>query len=93
MKLHQLKVRPRKVAQAGPCAAEFAAMLACWASSSDVGNTGVCQESAARLGECMKSKVSCGLGEGGPSSRGSLWKWALSLARTTTGRQGQRSGL
>ncbi|CEH17369.1 hypothetical protein CBOM_03415 [Ceraceosorus bombacis] len=55
MKLHHLKVRPRKEVAQAPCAAEFAAMLACWASSQDTNNTGPCAASAKVLQQCMNS--------------------------------------
>jgi len=58
MKLDKLKVRPKKNAAAAPCAAEFATMLACWASSSDLNNVGACKDSAKALQECMASRVS-----------------------------------
>lgn len=58
MKLRNLKVRPKKESRVAPCAPEFAAMLACWASANDLNNSGPCAESARALAECMKSKVS-----------------------------------
>lgn len=58
MKLNKLKVRPRKDLAAAPCAAEFATMLACWASSNDINGLGPCKDSAKALQECMASKVS-----------------------------------
>lgn len=58
MKLNKLKVRPKKDAAAAPCAAEFATMLACWASSNDLNNIGACKDSARSLQECMASRVS-----------------------------------
>lgn len=58
MKLNKLKVRPKKDAAAAPCAAEFATMLACWASSNDLNNIGACKDSARALQECMASRVS-----------------------------------
>ncbi|GAC73378.1 hypothetical protein PANT_9c00089 [Moesziomyces antarcticus T-34] len=58
MKLNKLKVRPKKDAAAAPCAAEFATMLACWASSNDINNIGACKDSARSLQECMASRVS-----------------------------------
>lgn len=58
MKLHKLKVRPKKETGAAPCAAEFATMLACWASSSDLASQGPCADSARALQECMRTKVS-----------------------------------
>ncbi|SNX81450.1 related to MRP10 - mitochondrial ribosomal protein of the small subunit [Melanopsichium pennsylvanicum] len=56
MKLNKLKVRPKKDAAAAPCAAEFATMLACWASSNDLNNIGACKDSAKALQECMSSR-------------------------------------
>ncbi|EPQ32429.1 uncharacterized protein PFL1_00625 [Pseudozyma flocculosa PF-1] len=55
MKLNKLKVRPSKDLAAAPCAAEFATMLACWASSNDLSNVGQCRESAKALQVCMAS--------------------------------------
>jgi hypothetical protein len=40
-----------------PCAAEFASMLACWASSNDLGNSGACQQSAVALQNCLRTQV------------------------------------
>lgn len=58
MKINKLKVRPRKDVMAAPCAAEFAAMLACWASSSDLSNGGACAETGKMLQDCLKQSVS-----------------------------------
>lgn len=58
MKISKLKVRPRKDIVAAPCAAEFAAMLACWASSNDLSNRGTCAETGRMLQDCMKQSVS-----------------------------------
>ncbi|KAN0066139.1 hypothetical protein ACQY0O_000233 [Thecaphora frezii] len=63
MKLDKLKVRPTKDLAAAPCAAEFATMLACWASSNDLSNIGPCKDSAKSLQLCMASKQ----GRRGPS--------------------------
>lgn len=59
MKIKKLQVRPKKEAMAAPCAAEFAAMLACWASTNDLGSTGECKDRATQLQICMKTNVSC----------------------------------
>ncbi|PWN49737.1 hypothetical protein IE53DRAFT_317114 [Violaceomyces palustris] len=56
MKLNKLKVRPKKDLASAPCAAEFATMLACWASSNDLGNAGPCRDSAKALQECMATR-------------------------------------
>ncbi|KAL9939505.1 hypothetical protein V8E36_001322 [Tilletia maclaganii] len=57
MKLTRLRVRARKEARATPCAAEFATMLACWASANDFHSTGPCAEAAKSLQECMRNKA------------------------------------
>ena len=57
MKIDKLKVRPKKAARAAPCAAEFATMLACWASHNDLANSAQCSETAKALQICMRSKV------------------------------------
>ncbi|WFD17970.1 hypothetical protein MCAP1_000181 [Malassezia caprae] len=53
MKVDKLKVRPKKLASKAPCAAEFAAVLACWASSSDLRSQAECAEVTKNLRECM----------------------------------------
>lgn len=58
MKIDKLRVRPKKAVLPAPCAAEFATMLACWASSNDLGNTGTCQQSAVALQSCLRTQVS-----------------------------------
>lgn len=58
MKIDKLKVRPRKAAATAPCATEFAAMLACWASSHDLRSQGECREAARALQTCMTTAVS-----------------------------------
>lgn len=65
MQIRKIKVRPKKSAAAAPCAVEFAAMLACWASASDLSNTGACAESSRMLQDCLKQSVSPSLTEGG----------------------------
>ncbi|KAK0525585.1 hypothetical protein OC834_005109 [Tilletia horrida] len=57
MKLTRLRVRARKEARATPCAAEFATMLACWASASDFNSTGPCAEAAKALQDCMRNRA------------------------------------
>lgn len=57
MKVDKLKVRPKKMAANAPCAAEFAAVLACWASSNDIRSQSVCLEPTRTLRECMATKV------------------------------------
>jgi hypothetical protein len=57
MKIQKLKVRPKKEVRAAPCAAEFATMLACWASSNDLSNEGQCAQTAKALQACMRTKV------------------------------------
>ncbi|CAO1629116.1 unnamed protein product [Jaminaea pallidilutea] len=57
MKIKNLQVRPKKEAMAAPCAAEFAAMLACWASTNDLGSTGECKDRATQLQICMKTNA------------------------------------
>lgn len=57
MKIDKLRVRPKKAVMPAPCAAEFAQMLACWASANDLGNTGPCAQSAQVLQQCMRSQV------------------------------------
>ncbi|WFC93605.1 hypothetical protein MBRA1_000226 [Malassezia brasiliensis] len=56
MKVDKLKVRPKKMAANAPCAAEFAAVLACWASSNDIRSQSVCLEPTRTLRECMATK-------------------------------------
>lgn len=51
--LSKLKVRPIKAAEAGPCAAEMAAMLACWASHGDDPDHRACAAFADALKACM----------------------------------------
>lgn len=57
MKVDKLKVRPKKMAATAPCAAEFAAVLACWASSNDIRSQSTCLEPTRTLRECMATKV------------------------------------
>ena len=57
MKVDKLKVRPKKLAASTPCAAEFASVLACWASSSDIRSQGECREATMALQNCMATKV------------------------------------
>lgn len=57
MKVDKLKVRPKKLASKAPCAAEFAAVLACWASSSDLRSQAECAEVTKSLRECMAMSV------------------------------------
>ena len=53
MKFEQLKVRPKKLARKAPCAAEFASVLACWASSQDLRSQSECAEVTKLLRDCM----------------------------------------
>lgn len=62
MRIDKLKVRPKKDLAAAPCAAEFAAMLACWASANDLSNTGACAQSGQALQTCLKTRVRAGCG-------------------------------
>lgn len=57
MKFEQLKVRPKKLARKAPCAAEFASMLACWASSQDLRSQAECAEVTKLLRDCMTTAV------------------------------------
>lgn len=57
MKVDKLKVRPKKMAAQAPCAAEFASVLACWASSNDIRSQSTCQEPTRALRECMATRV------------------------------------
>lgn len=57
MKIDKIKVRPKKDLAVAPCAAEFAAMLACWASSNDLSNTGTCADRGRALQDCLRTKV------------------------------------
>lgn len=57
MKVDKLKVRPKKIAASAPCAAEFAAVLACWASSNDIRSQSTCQDPTRVLRDCMATKV------------------------------------
>jgi hypothetical protein len=61
MKIDKLKVRPRKETVAASCAAEFASMLACWASANDLSNTGLCAAQGQTLQDCLKQRVSDGV--------------------------------
>lgn len=36
MRIEKLRVKPKKALASSPCSAEFAALLACWASTGDV---------------------------------------------------------
>ncbi|PWN33476.1 uncharacterized protein FA14DRAFT_161306 [Meira miltonrushii] len=56
MKIDKLRVRPKKAAIPAPCAAEFATMLACWASSNDLGSSGECQKHAVALQTCLRTQ-------------------------------------
>ena len=58
LNLKRLKVRPRKDQNAGPCAAEMAAMLGCWASQGDDPNAAQCSKFAESLKVCMSTSVS-----------------------------------
>ncbi|ORY87055.1 mitochondrial ribosomal protein subunit Mrp10 [Protomyces lactucae-debilis] len=53
LNLARLKVRPPKEKNAGPCAAEMAAMLGCWASHGDNPNAAECAAFATNLKRCM----------------------------------------
>ena len=57
IKLPRLKVRPRALAQASPCAGELSAMLGCWAASSDKMNTNDCRLAALALENCMANNA------------------------------------
>ncbi|KDN38949.1 hypothetical protein K437DRAFT_228308 [Tilletiaria anomala UBC 951] len=57
MKINKLKVRPKKEVRTAACAAEFATMLACWASYNDLSSQGQCAESARALQACMRTKA------------------------------------
>lgn len=85
MKVDKLKVRPKKAAATTPCATEFAAMLACWASSSDIRSQGVCREQTKALQECMATRVG-GTGPGKPhtDARSALVRTRQSPRSTTT---------
>ncbi|KOS14192.1 hypothetical protein Malapachy_3709 [Malassezia pachydermatis] len=56
MKFEKLKVRPKKLAAKAPCAAEFASVLACWASSNDLRSQSECMQVTQALRECMMMK-------------------------------------
>ncbi|KAF8333979.1 uncharacterized protein EI90DRAFT_2915710 [Cantharellus anzutake] len=53
MKVDHLKVRPRKVKNAAPCALQLATMLNCWASKNDFRSIGPCADAAQSLRLCM----------------------------------------
>ncbi|EDP43672.1 hypothetical protein MGL_1885 [Malassezia globosa CBS 7966] len=53
MKFEKLKVRPKKLASKAPCAAEFASVLACWASTQDLRSQSECVGVTKTLRECM----------------------------------------
>lgn len=57
LNLQKLKVRPRKEKNAGPCAAEMAAMLGCWASHGDDPDAAECAAFASNLKTCMNDSV------------------------------------
>lgn len=57
MKVDHLKVRPKKLASKAPCAAEFASVLACWASSQDLRSQNECAAVTKTLRECMATAV------------------------------------
>lgn len=57
LNLDRLKVRPRKDKNAGPCAAEMAAMLGCWASHGDNPDAPQCANFAQNLKTCMNNSV------------------------------------
>lgn len=57
LNLAKLKVRPRKDKNAGPCAAEMAAMLGCWASHGDNPDASQCAAFATNLKTCMNDSV------------------------------------
>ncbi|WFD29273.1 hypothetical protein MSPP1_000280 [Malassezia sp. CBS 17886] len=56
MKVDKLKVRPKKLAAQAPCSAEFATVLACWASSHDIRSQSACAEATKALRDCMATK-------------------------------------
>ncbi|WFD05226.1 hypothetical protein MVES1_000554 [Malassezia vespertilionis] len=56
MKVDKLKVRPKKLAANAPCAAEFATVLACWASTSDIRSQTACLEQTKALRDCMATR-------------------------------------
>ncbi|KAI0315532.1 hypothetical protein OF83DRAFT_728297 [Amylostereum chailletii] len=57
MSIHipKLKVRPQKNISPSACSPELAAMLGCWAATTDVMSTGACAQSARTLFECMRT--------------------------------------
>ncbi|CCG82694.1 Uncharacterized protein C24C9.13c [Taphrina deformans PYCC 5710] len=57
LNLQKLKVRPRKEKNAGPCAAEMAAMLGCWASHGDNPDAAQCASFANNLKTCMNDST------------------------------------
>ena len=57
MKFEKLKVRPKKLASKAPCAAEFASVLACWASTQDLRSQSECVGVTKTLRECMATAV------------------------------------
>jgi hypothetical protein len=57
MKIPKLKVRPRALAQAAPCAPELTAMLTCWAAHNDKMSVGQCADTAKALEMCMANNA------------------------------------
>ncbi|KAF8892616.1 hypothetical protein BD779DRAFT_1436851 [Infundibulicybe gibba] len=53
--IKKLKVRPRKNAANNMCAPQLAAMLGCWAATSDLHSTGACSDAAQVLFQCMRT--------------------------------------
>ncbi|PWN26938.1 hypothetical protein BDZ90DRAFT_261187 [Jaminaea rosea] len=77
MKIRQLKVRPKHEAATSPCAAELAAMLACWASTHDTANAGACRDAAKGLQNCMRLQANgAGRVRGASTINYHLAKWS-----------------
>ncbi|RDB24305.1 37S ribosomal protein mrp10, mitochondrial [Hypsizygus marmoreus] len=53
--IKNLKVRPRKNVTQNMCGTQLAAMLGCWAATDDLGSTGLCEDSAKALFQCMRT--------------------------------------
>ncbi|KAF7304720.1 NYN domain-containing protein [Mycena kentingensis (nom. inval.)] len=55
--IEKLRVRPKKAIPNAMCGAQLAAMLGCWAATSDIQNLTACKEASEQLFHCMRTTV------------------------------------
>ncbi|PWN19554.1 hypothetical protein BCV69DRAFT_251053 [Microstroma glucosiphilum] len=79
MRIHQLKVRPKKSLLSAPCSAELAALLACWASTDRLGTHGACANAMRGLEECMRRAATAPRAKARPAINYHLAKWGKQL--------------